>query len=594
MKLNIKKLISLTLIFTMLISNPFQVLAQQIDFKPAITFEYEVYEPGKSEEYRQEFIAKLRANLDQDYEPITQANTNYRKEYVDNKGYVPTTLDYYNSFGTKEKVREAYNDFLYFNIHPEESPYYVETSLISGGNVTEDNILHILDRYEILTNDIRNLLKKNPAPERANMGKRVLMMPVIVLLVIIAFEGLAALDTAMLHIEAAEGIGINAAGKVQLSTLGKLEAFGVWVAFTIADIWISDYVAKESQNMDKRLGEYVETAGFYAIIRESVGSANLFRAAQQVGGADREAKQLLHDTRFYRYFKFWKSWFKREKLDQKIAEAKAIADFYDKGKIEYTPEFRKLIAGTLIMTYGKDQEGIPEINDYNKDVILKQIYRKNTYTMKLVRQELLRNYYALRFIRAELSDQNDPCRFDRAIIDLATTYKIMFVQKIDNRWIKKHDQSEQIPFADAFAKSRNIEYENFYQENPYYEEYEGIDYMAPRVMDNIPYQALEQRGYIDHELSNSREIFTDMGYDLFNGTSTADTYPTLLSRAQVNFLAQLIGINDREEEKRINDDISARVAARENSNNYKPDFSYLNTNLTEGQKRAVMSNCGTK
>ena len=215
--------------------------------------------------------------------------------------------------------------------------------------------------------------------------------------------------------------------------------------------------------------------------------------------------------------------------------------------------------------------------------------------MDLVRQELLRNYYALRFIRAELSNIKDPLRFDRAVIDLATTYKVMFVQSIDNRLIKRRDQSSATLFPDAFGNSRGVEHEIFYEENPYYEEFEGIDYLAPHVMDNIPYQGLNQKMYMQHELSSSREIPTDIGFDVLGATSTSNTYPTLLSRAQVNFLVQYISINDREREKAINDDIAARIAKRENSNRKSTDFSYLDgTNLTEGQKRAVRSNCGTK
>ena len=598
-----KKLISLSLIFVMLISSPLQVLAQEVTFKPAITFEYDYYKPGQTKEYREEFIAKLRANLDHDYENITKADSNYRSEMLDWKGYIPIDADYYKAYGTVDKVKEAYNDFLYFNIYPKESPYYIDTALKADKDTTktfreeDTDILYILNRYEVVSNDIKTLLRNNPATEAAKVEKFVRKIPTIIFLTILTFWGLEIYGTATAAVEATAAAsleaGVASAKAVKIGSF--LAKFGLFVTLTVADIWITDYVAKEAERFDERLGDLVESVGFHRIMTDSVGDTSLFRAAQQVGGVDKNAKQLLHDTRFYRCFHYWEPWFKNEKLDRKIAEAKVVSDFYDTGIVEHTPANHKLIAGTLIMAYGKNQEGIPEITDENKDEVLEQIYNQNQYAMDLVRQELLRNYYALRFIRAELSNIKDPLRFDRAVIDLATTYKVMFVQSIDNRLIKRRDQSSATLFPDAFGNSRGVEHEIFYEENPYYEEFEGIDYLAPHVMDNIPYQGLNQKMYMQHELSSSREIPTDIGFDVLGATSTSNTYPTLLSRAQVNFLVQYISINDREREKAINDDIAARIAKRENSNRKSTDFSYLDgTNLTEGQKRAVRSNCGTK
>ena len=587
-----KKLISYFLIFILLVSSPMQIFAQEISYKPAITFEYEYYQPGVTNQ--DEFISKLRADLDNDFETVSRATATYRNDNVAYTGYHPTDLDYYNSFGSKAQVKEAYNDFLYFNANPKESPYYAETALLSGNGVTEDNVLHILNRIEILTKDIKSLLKNNPAPERANAGKMIRMAPVIVLLIILGFEGLGFTESVIANIKLSEGIAVLE-GSAKLSLLGKLKIFGFLVAFTAADIWLTDYIAREAQNYDERLGELVDIAGFHRVIVDSVGNGGLFAAAKQVSGADRDARQLLHDTRFYRCFHYWEPWFKIEQLDKKIAEAKAIADFYESGKIDYTPEFRKLIAGTLIMAYGTNQEGLPEMTDANRELVWRFVYNQNEYAMQLVREELLRIYYALRFIRAELSDKTDPLRYERANIDLATTYKIMFVQKIDNRFIKFKDQSEQTLFTDALANNRGIEHDVFYEDNPYYQEYEHIDYLEPRVMDNIQYQGLDQRRYINHELSSNRQIMTDIGFDLLNGTNTDDTYPTLLSRAQVNFLAQLIGIKLFTEEKALQDWVNSEIERKERSNRKTTDFSYLEgTNLTEGQKRMVMSNCGTK
>lgn len=598
-----KKLISLILIFTMLISNPFQVLAQEITFKPAITFEYEYYEPGRDEEYKAEFKEKLRANLDNDYESATQADTSYRKDDIKYEGSKPTQLDYYNAYGTLDKVKEAYNDFLYFNAYPKQSPYYIDTALKTDKDTSkafreeESDILYILNRYETVTEDIKSLLKNNPARDKDVTEMVVRKLPTIILLTILAFcsieiyAGSSATAEAIAYMPYNAGMASLRSAKIT-SFLAKL---GLFSTLTIADIWLTDYVAKESEKIDKRLGELVESVGFYRVMSDSVGDITLFSTAKYSGEADAEAKQTLRDTRFYRYFKFWKSWFNPGELDKKIAEAKIISEFYDNGQIKHTPENHKLIAGTLIMAYGKNQKGIPELTDENKDMVLELVYNQNQYAMDQVRQELLRNYYALRFIRAELSNINDPLRYDRAIIDLATTYKVMFVQSIDNRAIKGNDQSKQTLFPDALSNSRGIERETFYQENPHYQEYEGIDYMAPHVMDNIQYQGYNQRRYLEHELSNSREIPTDIGYDLFNGISSEDSYPTLLSRAQVNFIVQHISINERENEKRIIDDINARVAKRENKTGRQAEYDYLNnSNLTEGQKRAVRSNFGTR
>lgn len=156
--------------------------------------------------------------------------------------------------------------------------------------------------------------------------------------------------------------------------------------------------------------------------------------------------------------------------------------------------------------------------------------------------------------------------------------------------------SEIMLFQDALAATKNLDHEVFYEDNPYYQEYEGVDYLAPHTMDGIPYQALEQQRHMEHELSNNREIPTDLSYDLAAGTSTQDSYPTLLSRAQVNYIAQLISIAERDAIKRREDErIAERLRIEEYHRRMKPDFSYLDgTNLTEAQKRAVRSNCGTK
>lgn len=541
-----KKIINYILIFVMLVSSPLQIFAQDVSCKPAISFDYDYYIPGQTPEYKAEFVAKLSKNLVEDYETFYDADTNFRSELV-NTGTTPTPEDYYNAYGTTDKIKEAYNDFIYFNIHPKQSPYYIDTALIAAEGASDKNILYMLNRYETLTEDISKLLRKNNHRyEQERAEKAVRMIPSVIALTIL---------------EIYFGKIFIAAEAVKASNFAEnLVKIGFFIALLGADIWLSDFIAREAQNIDGRLGQVVKSVGFYKIIVNSVEDTGLFKAAQQAAGADREAREFLEDTKFYRTYSKTDSSYKIEELDRQIEEAQKIVDFYNKGKVEHTVPFHKLIAGTLIKAYGTRREGIPEINKDNEEQVLKQIYNQNKYAMDLVRQEMLRTYYALRFIRAELSNIHDPLRFDRATIDLATVYKIMFVQKIDNTFIKFTDHSEYNFFADSWAEVRNLDKKIFY-ENP--------------------------------EDENNK-IPTNLGYEVLDATSTKNTYPTLLSRAVVNYFAQLISIGDMEKEKAVNDDITAKVAKR--TNDYKPDMSYLkNTNLTEKQKRAcTMGYCGTK
>ena len=211
-----KKFISLILIFTMLISNPLQVLAQKVTFKPAITFEYEYYQPGRSDEYKAQFEEKLRENLKHEEEIVTAANTNYRADNLDYAGHSPKALDYYRAYGTIDKVKEAYNDFLWFNSFPTQSPYYIDTALKTDKDTSkafreeESDILYILNRYETVTEDIRALLKDNPA-RREEMAKMLIRKaPTIILITILAVIGIKVLAASSATAEAIAFIPYNA------------------------------------------------------------------------------------------------------------------------------------------------------------------------------------------------------------------------------------------------------------------------------------------------------------------------------------------------------------------------------------------------
>lgn len=410
-----KNTINYILIFVMLVSSPLQIFAQEISFKPAISFEYDYYVAGKTD--KDAFIKQLQANLEQDYENIAKADKHFRSELMDWQGRKPSLEDYYNAYGTTEKVKEAYNDFLYFNIYPKESPYYIFTALKEDTDTSKTfraeagDVLHILEEYDNVRQDIAELLRKNPNYIQERNEKLLRKAPSIIALTVLGLLNW-------------EITGAVSAIKTPV-VAGKLAKIGLFVALIAADIWITDYVAREAERLDTRLGDLVEHVGFYKIIINAAADTNLFKAAQQRDGADYEAKKLLKDTRFYRWFSRFELGYRIQSLDEEIENAQAIVDFYDKGKIEHTPAFHKLIGETLIMAYGTNKTGIPEITNANKDAVLEQIYKQNSYAMDLVRQEMLRTYYALRFIRAELSNINDPLRYDRAIIDLATTYKIM-------------------------------------------------------------------------------------------------------------------------------------------------------------------------
>ncbi len=151
-------------------------------------------------------------------------------------------------------------------------------------------------------------------------------------------------------------------------------------------------------------------------------------------------------------------------------------------------------------------------NDVNKDKKLQlklalgkfliDYNKQNEWAIQTQREILLRTYYALKVIYEELQDENDPLRYKRAIIDLSTIYKITYIN---------------FTTSGIFIKD-TVESEEFAQ---------ALGYFNVVEMDQYP------------EISS----------DLQEEVRIRLTYsPTLLKRAQVNYLVQLMDISRQEQE----------------------------------------------
>ena len=467
-----KKFISCFLIFVISLStSPIQVFAQNLNYNPAFSFKYDYYNSGTN-------LKQFIANLEDDLLNI--------EDYQDPKDLAPQPRPgaYGNKWGSPEHLRESYNNILYYNIYPEKSPLWKKTALVPGNGATEQDVMTILDRHHALSEAISYRLKLNREYQRSILEKHVRLVPVY-----IALLGLAYISWAI----APEAVSVAIPYTTLSFTIPKWVSF---IALMAADVLITDEVAWGMKKIDKNLDNLYQYVGSY----KSAG----IRVAR-----DTELLKPVEETEYDRIQQELEKMTKNATDTQTKKDIALIKRYFTKGfsgvfsginKEKNIDRLRIVLGKFLYDVFDGDEE---LINEY-------------------FRKEMLRTYYALVFIEEELDNESDPLRYDRAFIDLATTYKVQNIQVIDNRIRKINADPEVISFGENLQQMRgNIN---------------GRDENAA-----LSRQLL---GYLNQETEAL------IGAELADQTSVAYTYPTLLTRAEVNYIVQLMDINKKERERR--------------------------------------------
>ena len=463
-----KKFISCFLIFVVSLStSPVQIFAQDLGYKPAFSFKYDYYGSGTN-------LGQFIANLEDDLLNV--------EDYVDPKDLAPQPKPgaYGNKWGSPEHLRETYNSILYYNIYPEKSPLWSKTALVPGKGATEKDVMTILDRHHGLSEAISYRLRENPEYKRSIIEKHVRLVPVYIVLLGLAYISWAIAPEALSLTIPCTGLAV---------TIPKWVSF---IALMAADILITDEVAWGMTKIDENLDNLYQYVGSY----KSAG----IRIAR-----DTELLKPVKETEYDRIQQELEKMTKNATDAQTKKDIELIKRYFTKGfsgvfsginKEKNIDRLRIVLGKFLYDVFDGDEE---LINEY-------------------FRKEMLRTYYALVFIEEELDNESDPLRYDRAFIDLATTYKIQNIQIIDNRVRKINAEPEVISFGENLRNSCNISGENA----------------------DVSRKLLR---YINQETENL------IGAELEDQTSVAYTYPTLLTRAEVNYIVQLMDINKKEKER---------------------------------------------
>ena len=503
-----KKLISYFLIFALSLSTtPIQIFAQDLgekrtmlftdengnnitlEYKPANSFKYDFYHPGSTD------IEKFVAVLTEDVLTGFDECVDYVNQETQNQGG-------YNGYGRPAQLKEFYNDFLCYNIDHKNSPMWNYTALVAGDDVNEGDVLHILDYHLHLSQSISNKFENNAEYLRARSDKITIEALVSVLLVLLW------------------GYTMKIAPEAVSFTIPYLNItvkVKKWVSFLIimaGDIFISDSVAYHINTMNDEVSSIIQQAGFYKLATIKFASdTGLFRAEQEIPSEreriDQEIQRMIDsnpDEETKEDIKLIKRYFKKG---------------YSKIDIKKRPKLKKALGKFLYKIFDGDEV---LINDY-------------------VRKEMLRTYYALRFIDAELSNIEDPLRYKRAAIDLATTYKIQNIQVVDGR-LFEHSGDRQRTYG------QNLQYisGNYTvgQEN------QNLQNINSVVLQNL-------LKYIDKDVENR------ISFSLEQESNLATTYPTMLMRSEVNYLVQLMDMKKKEEDyqtQRARQAVYSGVAAR--------------------------------
>ncbi len=529
--LNMKKFIACFLILILLfLMTPTQVFAQRVadlppvqddfykkkavgDYKPAMSFEYDYYEVGAISPKK--FVASLEEDL---------LNS---EDYTNPEDLKPTPYPGgYNKWGSPEHLRQSYNNFLYYNIYPEESPMWNKTALVPDNGVQEKDVMAILDHHNMLAKYVAERFKYNPKYTDERNERYVRLIPAIIVIAAtfyISWEVAPAVVVKAIPCLAGTGIGIT--------ILRSIISLATMIGF---DALITDQVAWHMVQKDERLKYLTQSVSSY---RNSAINISL----------ETDLLKPIKETEY-------------EIISEEIE--KVMKSNPDKQTREDIKLIKKLFKGysglgKMERFLGKMETAYDKMSEKEKSR-LKIVLGKFLYDIfdgdevlinEYFRKEMLRTYYALLFIEEELDAEYDPLRYDRAIIDLATTYKIQNIQIVDGRMIKRKNESKVLSFGENLQQlngSCNLG------------KYENRDFL----------------NYINAEVERQ------LGAELADQTSVATTYPTMLTRAQVNYLVQLMDIaqkkkdyetkmkNQVETKKSIEKKVSKRVNENLEHNNW--------------------------
>ncbi len=498
-----KKFISCFLAFVLLLSNtPIQIFAQDLGYKPAMSFEYDSYEVGKVRP--RDFISNLEDDL-------------LNGEDVWNpKSVAPVSR---NLEGKPEHLRQSYNNFLYYNISPEESPLWNKTALIPDGEATQEDVLGILDMYSNLSWLVTRKLKQNPKYKKERLEKSVRLIPSILMeiaLFLIIWEDVAPNIFAEI-----------AATHFRYKKIVKAAAT---IALMAGDIFVSDQVAWEMIQSDERLVNLFQSVGSYKSTAIDVSiKTDLLKPVKQTeyDRIEKELKNMTQQDKPYNKgdYLLLKRYFKKG---------------YSKIDVMYRPRLKLILGKFLYDLFDGDE------------VLINEYFRK----------ELLRTYYALEFIKDELSNKEDPLRYDRAVIDLATTYKIQSIQILDNRTGRRGERNQVRSFAD------------------------NLQYLQNKKADL-------KGNSVNSELFNyiNQEFEKQVGSELDTQTSVMTTYPTMLTRAEVNYLVQLMDMHqkkrDYDEKVQTKRQINNRDNTYKEMQEKKESYSKSNHKVQKTGKEAI-------
>ncbi len=450
-----KKVISMILTVALIAGNCSAIFAQsvgKIKYKPAFSFTYDFFTLGETNESL--FLEKLKADMDDNqdedsFEPIDMQNNIIKDADPLN-----------NRFMQYKPIAKAYNDFMYYNAYPEQSPYWKWTALVPDEETSEDDVLLILLKHKQLSEEILKLFKENPRYKREKADQITL---VTMGTLILALESWALWEVA--------------------AALPVSKWISTPVLFGL-DILSSDYIAYNLRNLEEAK-RYLDDIDIQLSTFDNMKERNLLKS--QI-----ESKKIYICNQARENAEKWKNMPLQVGDGVRTGEEREkwnrIVDFCDKNKEVFDTKNVRLEIGKYLQ------------QEYNKLSYPKQ-------RVEYVRKEMLHIYYALLFIREELKDKSDKLRFDRALLDIATTYKIVKIEFKDGRIISWNKPPEFVSQMDIL-QGNGLDEEDFITTN-----------------------------------EEGEEVYTDLGGELATKIMPNRSYPSLLNRAQLNYIVQKVDID---------------------------------------------------
>ncbi len=432
------------------------LFSQQINYKPNLSFEYDYFTLGKTNE--NQFTDKLKRNMQENPFDSSSAPSNpYSKG--------------------ESAIQKAYNNFLYYSRYPQQSPYWKYTAFEPDGTATEDDVLLILQKHKEVSKEIENLLKQNPEYKRKLTNKRTIFITGGLMLSAMSFAlwelipiGAAAGDTAAATAALSKtGFGVKMAKAAKFLTI-----FGI-------DVLSTDYIAYSLRTLEG-INENINDVDIYkSAMINNVENRNILKSQIE------NLKIQICSEAVENYNNLRTAYIVtngRAPVTNEMRKWEPIAHFCNGSKRQIKEkQFRLDLGQYLLFAYSKTEA--PEEN------------------IEYARQEMVAIYHALLFIKEELSDTTDRLRFDRAFLDIVTTYKIAQIT-INN--ISFFADKEQVTMSQA--------------------------------------DLLQGKGLTSEDLEESY---------LESYSSTYWSYPLLLPRAQLDYIVQKMDIAKQKEQLKMDE-----------------------------------------